>query len=210
MNVNEHTEFAQATSSTTLSLPVSPLDLLLDRLPRLLALSLTLSSRFEHDPSPQGVSEAFVRMESELVKEIGLWASEVGNLVAMGMGEVLENMSGAGRGRSRKSMSVDDRDDQEERLGFADILIMPIQRAARYKLLFRELMSNSTPVSSTRAVVGEALLSAERLATECDRRQVFDLHAIRRQVSVQGKKKKRPRSAIATGGSGSSRASEDI
>lgn len=44
----------------------------------------------------------------------------------------------------------------------------------------------------------KAHISAERLAAECDRRQVFDLHAIRRQITPsppQNKKtKKRPRS----------------
>jgi hypothetical protein len=46
--------------------------------------------------------------------------------------------------------------------------------------------------------VNEALLSAERLAAECDRRQVFDLQAIRRPSHASagsGKKGKiRPRS----------------
>ena len=101
----------------------SPLELLLERLPRLLALSLTLSSRFEDDPSPFGVAEAFVKMEEEMIREIGLWAGEVGNIVAVGMGEMLDmSMS---RGRSRRSISGDlmtDDETQEDRLGFADIV----------------------------------------------------------------------------------------
>jgi hypothetical protein len=51
--------------------------------------------------------------------------------------------------------------------------------------------------TSTRSyvTVNEALSSAERLAAECDRRQVFDLQAIRRQHAPSAKKgKKRPRS----------------
>lgn len=92
-------------------------------------------------------------MEEEMIKEIGLWAGEVGNIVAVGMGEMLD-MS-ASRGRARRSISGDtmtDDETQEDRLGFADIvrlpfyvvphmadekIIMPIQRAARYKLLFQ-------------------------------------------------------------------------
>ena len=43
--------------------------------------------------------------------------------------------------------------------------------------------------------IQDAHNSAERLAAECDRRQVFDLQAIRRQIdSPQKKTKKRPRS----------------
>jgi hypothetical protein len=101
------------------------------------------------------VAEAFVKMEEEMIREIGLWAGEVGNIVAVGMGEMLD-MS-VSRGRSRRSISGDamtDDESNEDRLGFADIvcllclasavvsdadyqIIMPIQRAARYKLLFQ-------------------------------------------------------------------------
>ena len=45
--------------------------------------------------------------------------------------------------------------------------------------------------------IQKAHMSAERLAAECDRRQVFDLHAIRRQMTSpqqHKKNKKRPRS----------------
>ena len=89
---------------------------------------------------------------------------------------------------------------------------MPIQRAARYKLLFqgqslftipwaianRIEMLMITPIATrSYTTVSQALESAEKLACECDRRQVFDLHAIRRQsCQSQAKKKgkKRPRS----------------
>jgi hypothetical protein len=103
-------------------------------LPRLLALSLTLSSRFEDDPSPYGVAEAFVKMENDLVKEIGLWAGEVGNIVTVGMGEMLDiSSSSINRGRSRRSMSGDattDDECQEDRLGFADIVSLHLLRNA--------------------------------------------------------------------------------
>lgn len=105
----------------------SPLDLLLERLPRLLALSLTLSSRFEDDPSPHGVAEAFIKMEDEMTREIGLWAGEVGNIVAVGMGDILDMTNGA-RSRARRSISGDapvEEEDQDDRLGFADIVRLP-------------------------------------------------------------------------------------
>jgi hypothetical protein len=90
---------------------------------------LTLSSRFEDDPSPYGVAEAFVKMEEEMIKEIGLWAGEVGNIVAVGMGEMLDMT--APRGRSRRSVSGDavtDDESLEDRLGFADIVSIPHHR----------------------------------------------------------------------------------
>jgi hypothetical protein len=59
-------------------------------------------------------------------------------------------------------------------------------------------MLTITPTSTrSHTTVCQALVSAEKLAGECDRRQVFDLHAIRRQSNqAQAKKKgkKRPRS----------------
>jgi hypothetical protein len=65
-------------------------------------------------------------MEEEMIKEIGLWAGEVGNIVAVGMGEMLDMSTGSsGRGRSRRSISGDamtDDESQEDRLGFADIV----------------------------------------------------------------------------------------
>ena len=98
----------------------------MERLPRLLALSLTLSSRFEDDLSPTGVAEAFIKMESELIGEFGLWAGEVGNLVAMGMGDMLDSKNAGKRGR--RSISGDtpeEEEDQEGKLGFADIVRSP-------------------------------------------------------------------------------------
>ena len=67
-----------------------------------------------------------MKMEEEMIREIGLWAGEVGNIVAVGMGEMLDmSMS---RGRSRRSISGDamtDDETQEDRLGFADIVSLP-------------------------------------------------------------------------------------
>jgi hypothetical protein len=175
------------------------------------------------------VAEAFVKMEEEMIREIGLWAGEVGNIVAVGMGEMLDmSMS---RGRSRRSISGDamtDDETQEDRLGFADIVSLPLCSSFEIHILTNRLScrskeqrdtSFSSKVSSlpiwiavadkaemltitptaTRSytTVSQALESAEKLACECDRRQVFDLHAIRRQSSqAQAKKKskKRPRS----------------
>jgi hypothetical protein len=174
------------------------------------------------------VAEAFVKMEEEMIREIGLWAGEVGNIVAVGMGEMLDmSMS---RGRSRRSISGDamtDDETQEDRLGFADIVSLPHtlslinilmnrsscrskeQRDTSFSSKVRSLpirlavadkaeMLTITPIATrSYTTVSQALESAEKLACECDRRQVFDLHAIRRQSSqAQAKKKgkKRPRS----------------
>lgn len=69
-------------------------------------------------------------MESEMIREFGLWAGEVGNLVAMGMGDMLDT-NGFGRGRassSRRSISGDapeEEEHQEDKLGFADIVSHP-------------------------------------------------------------------------------------
>lgn len=90
----------------------------------MLAVSLTLSSRFEHDPSPLGIAESFLSMERELTREIGNWASEVGNLVAMGMGEILDRSSeGVSRRRSRGAAEGGTALEQgDDRLSFADIV----------------------------------------------------------------------------------------
>lgn len=52
---------------------------------------------------------------------------------------------------------------------------------------------------SSNESIRKAVGSAERLAEECDRRQAFDLQAMRRQITSpqQGKKgKKRPKSVV--------------
>lgn len=59
------------------------------------------------------------------------------------------------------------------------------------------MMAITAAPTSVHEPISKAVRSAERLAEECDRRQVFDLHAIRRQITSpqQAKKaKKRPRS----------------
>jgi hypothetical protein len=170
-----------------------------------------------------------VKMEEEMIREIGLWAGEVGNIVAVGMGEMLDmSMS---RGRSRRSISGDamtDDETQEDRLGFADIASLLLSSSLEIHVLtnrsscrsneqhgtsfsFRvspfpeylivadraEMLTITPTATRSYTTVSQALESAEKLACECDRRQVFDLHAIRRQSSqAQAKKKskKRPRS----------------
>ncbi|ORY34852.1 hypothetical protein BCR39DRAFT_133709 [Naematelia encephala] len=96
---------------------VIPLDILLFRLPRLLALSLTLSTRFDHDPSPAGVATAFSEMESNLTSEIGLWAGEIGSIVTTGLGRTI--------GKSMQSGGADKNDprgeDRDDRLILGDI-----------------------------------------------------------------------------------------
>jgi hypothetical protein len=132
---------------------VSPFTILLEHLPRLLAVSLTLSSRFEHDPSPVAVAQSFGAMERELSSEMGLWAGEVGNLVAMGLGEVIDRETpvSSRRASMNELRAGEGAMDPDERLGFADIvsrlvvpesanqqqILMPITRALRYKLLFK-------------------------------------------------------------------------
>ena len=71
-----------------------------------------------------------MKMEEEMIKEIGLWAGEVGNIVAVGMGEMLD--LSASRGRTRRSISGDamtDDETQEDRLRFADIVSLPYPAA---------------------------------------------------------------------------------
>jgi len=59
-------------------------------------------------------------MERELQEEIGIWAGEVGNLVAMGLGESLTPLSSRQQSVTEIGVKVDD-DDPDERLSFADI-----------------------------------------------------------------------------------------
>lgn len=89
-----------------------------------MAVSLTLSSRFEHDPSPAGVALAFEAMEGELSREIGLWAGQVGHLIAAGLTGVEKSPGG-----SRQGSIGDLADDPDERLGLADIVSGPSSRA---------------------------------------------------------------------------------
>jgi hypothetical protein len=68
------------------------IDVLLLRLPRLLALSLTLSSRFAHDPSPDQIATAFLSMEDELTTEMAGWAADVGVLIGSGVGKEIDRL----------------------------------------------------------------------------------------------------------------------
>lgn len=170
-----------------------------------------------------------------MIREIGLWAGEVGNIVAMGMGDMLDT-TGHGRSRTRRSIgghAADEEEHQEDRLGFADIvrriltlytlirqghILTLIRSSCRYKELHdtsfcfkvcssptrpqvradkTEMMAMTDSSDDRHGPIFKAFTSAQRLAEECDKRQVFDLHAIRRQIAPpqQDKKhKKRPRS----------------
>jgi hypothetical protein len=111
-----------------------------EHLPRLLAVSLTLSSRFEHDPSPYGVADAFLGMQRELVEELSVWASEMGGFMSMGLGAMVGNAAGTGLpmpmailadGIGKRSKSTSEMGsllDQEERLGLGDIVSLRISR----------------------------------------------------------------------------------
>lgn len=110
---------------------------LLSRLPGLLDLSLNLSSAFLHDASPYGVAQAFLEMEETLIREVGQWAGEVGNVVVSGVTESLNKVMEDERKKRGKGL-IDEEDDQsDEKLAYLDIILMPVQRASRYKLLFQ-------------------------------------------------------------------------
>ena len=68
---------------------------------------------------------AFKGMELELEEEIGMWAGEVGNLVAMGLGDSLERTAFGSSEGSVTEMGVRAGNDPDERLGFADIVSVP-------------------------------------------------------------------------------------
>ncbi|WVR08216.1 hypothetical protein IAU60_005263 [Kwoniella sp. DSM 27419] len=181
----------------------APLDILLKRLPKLHALSTALSERFEHDPSPYGVAEGFLSMEADIAREISGWASDVGEVVTSGVGVMIDKSLEQQKTKKRRASEglhmdqggVDDlaESESEERLAFADIIIVPIQRASRYRLLFKELSTKVPTTSRTWHIVDRALEASIRLAAECDRCQSFDLNALRRQEKKG--KKARPVSA---------------
>ena len=130
----------RSSTLSAVSVQPNPLDILLDRLPRLLAVSLTLSARFEHDPSPLGVARAFAGMEDELKLEMAAWAGEVGGLVSLGLGGVIDRTPGVTPAASRRGSltrlsedeglitgvgTVGDAEgeaDPDDRLGFSDIV----------------------------------------------------------------------------------------
>ncbi|RXK34875.1 hypothetical protein M231_07864 [Tremella mesenterica] len=194
--------------------PNPSLTVLADRLPRLLALSLTLSARFESDPSPAGVASAFSTMENELMEEMTMWAGEIGGLVVGGYA-----LDGMGRHKRSASLSGNregdgEGEEQEEKLRLSDIVISPIQRVGRYRLLFNDLSETSQPLSSPRSntppdlsipdhpyeTILAALQAAQRLAEACNKKQTFDLDALRRR---DGKKKRqRPKSEFVRPSSG--------
>lgn len=95
---------------------------LLSRLPGLLDLSLNLSSAFLHDASPYGVAQAFLEMEETLIREVGQWAGEVGNVVVSGVTESLNKVMEDERKKRGKGL-IDEEDDQsDEKLAYLDIV----------------------------------------------------------------------------------------
>ncbi|WWC92984.1 uncharacterized protein L201_007948 [Kwoniella dendrophila CBS 6074] len=181
----------------------SPIEILLSKLPKLYALSVSLSERFEHDPSPYGVADAFVSMEEFITKEISEWTEKIGEIVlsniSIELNKILDQpkmtrtnskdskksrrrISEGGGAISGDETELEDNEEGDEgRLRFADIIIVPIQRASRYKLLFQELSTKLPPSSHTSLKIQRALEASIRLASECDRCQSFDLNALRRQ-----------------------------
>ena len=78
---------------------------------------------------------------------------------------------------------------------------MPITRALRYKLLFKELLEKIPHDSDDREPIETALLAADRLAIECDQKQGYDLDKLRRSegrsmgwgsAGTAGKRTERP------------------
>ena len=107
---------------------LEPLDILSNRLPQLLSLSISLSALFDLTPSPSGISSAFVSLEAVLVEQLGAWASEIGSLLINCESELLDvsisALSTPGASRSSSFGNVEDFE-QEERLSFADIVSLP-------------------------------------------------------------------------------------
>lgn len=95
---------------------------LLSRLPNLLDLSLDLSSAFFHDASPYGVAQAFLEMEETLIREIGQWAGEVGNVVVSGVTESLNKVMEDERKKQGKGLIDEEGDQSDERLAYLDIV----------------------------------------------------------------------------------------
>ncbi|WVQ75126.1 hypothetical protein IAR50_004735 [Cryptococcus sp. DSM 104548] len=177
-----------ASASTTLSSQQSAalaLSTLLTRLPNLLDLSLKLSSAFSNDASPFGVSQAFIDMGESFSQEVGLWASEVGGVVISGIMEDLNRVMDEERRRGRGIEEEVDGNEGDERLGYLDIcqIMMPIQRASRYKLLFQELSTKIPPASTTHHKILGAIESSRKLAATLDASQAMDLELLRRQGS---------------------------
>lgn len=129
-------------------------------------------------------------MEETLIREVGQWAGEVGNVVVSGVTESLNKVMEDERKKRGKGL-IDEEDDQsDEKLAYLDIILMPVQRASRYKLLFQELSTKIPPASTTHHKILAAIEASRRLATKCDECQVMDLELLRRHVKKS--KKLRP------------------
>ncbi|WVQ79364.1 hypothetical protein IAT38_001461 [Cryptococcus sp. DSM 104549] len=182
----------------------SPVLTLLTHLPSLINIFETLSSAFSHDPSPYGVAEAFVEMEDELTRELALWASEVGPVMVSSAMEGLNRILDEDR-RKRGKKGAGDGDDGMDgsmgRLAFSDIILSPIQRAARYTMHFTQLSAHLDPGSRTYQKVVLAIEASQRLAQECDNAQEMDQELLR---MPGGKKKKQRPASVGYGVGGGS------
>ncbi|KAH8120073.1 hypothetical protein DFH11DRAFT_1539299 [Phellopilus nigrolimitatus] len=79
-------------------------------------------------------------------------------------------------GSLRKSFRLREtriREEREKRRKppFRDLAILPTQRVTRYVLLYKDLLKNTPKSSPTRGLVEQAVDSAMRVATKCDRAQ---------------------------------------
>lgn len=135
-------------------------------------------------------------MEEALVSELSGWAGEVGKLIGMGLGVMVDKEIGEMGGIYQSSIfDLANFDylsnsteiaslmmgtlDKGDRTSFGEVLLAPIQRAARYRLLFRSLMGKM-PVGRGRDKVQEALWASERVLEGVDKGQEFDMEGLRR------------------------------
>lgn len=148
------------------------------------------------------------------MRELSAWAGEVGQLIAMGFGEMLDREMREDGSLSRNSTmgdiahlgmgpifgppfdSLDQSSStafgsylnllradttQEDRTSFSEILLAPIQRAARYRLLFHSLVVKMPKETAGREKVQAALWAAERIVHAVNKGQGFDLEGLRRE-----------------------------
>lgn len=144
-------------------------------------------------------------MEEELLLEMSCWAGEVGRLVASGYGEIVDREMRA-EGLSTRSSLIDLAGTSpsesvagtDDRISFSEILLAPVQRAARYRLLFHSLLNKVPRGSGGRDKVQAALWAAERIVQGVNTAQGFDLEGLRREsvggegaVEMGGSRRKR-------------------
>ncbi|KAL7425028.1 hypothetical protein Q5752_000716 [Cryptotrichosporon argae] len=129
--------------------------MLTESLPRLFRLSMALVTLFEKQPTIEGLANAFISLEDELLSEYGQWCQNVGEVIVAGTAQAFSD-------------------------DLSDIIITPVQRATRYELLFKTILRGLPTDTFLHIQVTEAVAAAHRLARECDRRQATDLDDLRR------------------------------